>query len=145
MSFMSPSSDRRYFDEKSIPDDVWRVLRTASILSIAEFRVFEIAYHRWFGDHATEKTIERFFVPYMFEDRVPMWVRAFCFRVINEHESGTLEPREYGIAPLVSSREQQVRGLEFLFWIAVGLVTLFLISDAASQLLGNKCVLPPCY
>ncbi|MFP4537139.1 MAG: hypothetical protein ACLFPA_02445 [Dichotomicrobium sp.] len=145
MFYPSPSSDRRYFDENSIPDDVWRVLRTASILSIAEFRVFEIAYHRWFGDFATEKTIERYFVPYMFEDRVPMWVRAFCSHVISKYNDDMLEPREFGIVPPSTSREQQVRGAEIAFWIVVGLVTLFLLSDAASQLLGTECMLPPCY
>ena len=145
MSYPNRSGDRRHFDENSIPDDIWRVLRTASILNIGEFRVFEIAYHRWFGDYAAEKTIERFFVPYMFEDRIPMWVRAFCSHVLSEHECGTLEPRKYGIMSPVPTREQQLRGLEYLFWIFVGLVVLFLLADAASELLPTKCLLPPCY
>lgn len=139
------STNRRYFDENSIPDDVWQVLRTASILNISEFRVFEIAYHRWFGNYATEEAIECYFVPYMFEDHVPMWVRAFCSHVMNEYECGTLELRHYGITPPVSTWEQQLRGLEYLIWIIVALVVLFLFTDAASELLPNKCLFPPCY
>ncbi len=139
------SKNRRFFDENNIPDDVWQVLRTASILNIGEFRVFEIAYHRWFGNYATEEAIECHFVPYMFEDRVPMWVRAFCFHVLSNYEYGTLELRRYGITPPVSTKDQQFRSLEYLIWIFAALVVLFLLADATSELLPNKCIFPPCY
>ena len=51
--------DKRFFDEKRIPDDVWVVLRASSALSVGEFKVFQIAYKEWFGKEADEDWIER--------------------------------------------------------------------------------------
>lgn len=135
----------RFFDEKQIPDDVWRVLRTASILSIGEFRVFELAYKNWYGETATESAIEGFFIPYMFQDRVPPWVRHYCTRVINDDASGSLDPVSLGVSLREATQEDRWRGIEYLLWIASAMIVLFILADTAAKLIQTKCVLPPCY
>lgn len=137
--------DLRFFDEKQIPEDVWRVARTASLLSVGEFRVFELAYRQWFGEPATEAAIERFFIPYMFHDRVPTWVRHYCTQVIDQYRDGSFEPEAFGVKFAEATREQQWRGFEYMLWIVSAMIMMFILADATAQLLRAKCVLPPCY
>lgn len=141
---LSKFKDRRYFDEKSIPNDVWAVLRTASILNVGEFRVFQIAYREWYGEDGDEQTIERFYTPYMFKEIVPLWVRHFCKRVQKWDEDGTLDPVELGIVARPSTSEQKWRGIEAFFWIFGSLLILILIADIAARISDLKCGFPPC-
>ncbi len=142
---LKPSPDRRFFDEKSIPADVWSVLRTASLLSVGEFRVFEIAYEQWFGEKGSEDEIERYFVGYMFKDRVPPWVRHFTNRVAQLDKEGTLDPAAFGIARRRESSEQQSRGYDFLFIAFAALFLLILLSEWTARVLKYQCMFPPCY
>lgn len=145
MSILKHAGERRFFDEKKIPLDVWQVLRTAAVLSIPEFRVFEIAYKQWFGEDTDEATIESHFVPYMFKDAVPMWVRHFCKRVLKLDKDGTLNPTEFGITSPVATREQQSRGVEFMILAVASIVTLVLLAELAAQAMKLNCMFPPCY
>ncbi len=87
--------------EKSIPLDVRSVLDTAAMLQVTEFNLFRIAYRRWHGCDASERSIEKFFVPYMFRSIVPYWVRQLCRHVLQADAEGTLDPAEFGItAPM---------------------------------------------
>ena len=121
MAHKAANTPVRYFDEKSIPKDVWDVLRAAALLNIGEFRVFELAYRNWFGTTPREKTIERYFVPYMFNKSVPGWVRHFCREIIDRDAGNSLDPRLYGIQPKLPSNE--------LFWKGtlgfVGIIVTF--------------------
>ncbi|MCG8561482.1 MAG: hypothetical protein MI824_16910 [Hyphomicrobiales bacterium] len=137
--------DRRYFDEKDIPDDVWSVLRTASVLNVGEFRVFQLAHKEWYAEEADEKTIERFFTQYMFNEIVPLWVRHFCQKVLRLEDEGMLDPAALGIvSPQQASREQKWRGVEATFWIFGSLLILIFIAEIASRISELACRFPPC-
>lgn len=144
---MSPTSpeDRRYFDEHKIPNDVWSVLRAAALLSVGEFRVFQIAYKEWFGEDGEEKLIEKYFVGYMFNDIVPPWVRHFCKKVMERDSEGTLDPEEYGVVRSAATREQVNKGLEAIMWITGAMIVLFILGEGAAQVLRLQCMFPPCY
>lgn len=83
--------------EKSIPLDTRNVLDAAAVLQVTEFHLFQIAYRHWYGRHASERSIERFFVPYMFRSVVPYWVRQLCRRVLRASAEGKLNPAEFGL------------------------------------------------
>jgi hypothetical protein len=137
--------DRRYFDEKNIPIDVWSVLRASSLLSVGEFRVFEIAYEDWYGEPGKEKMIEKYFTPYMFESIVPVWVRHFCKKVLKLDDEGVLDPEEFGIIRNAATPHQINKGLEAMMWIIGFMIVLFLIGEGTSQALWLQCMFPPCY
>jgi len=144
---MSPArpEDRRYFDEHKIPNDVWSVLRAAALLSVGEFRVFEIAYKDWYGEDGEEKTLEKHFVGYMFNDIVPPWVRHFCKKVMDLDNEGTLNPEEFGVVNEMASRHQINKGLEAIMWITGAMIVLFVLGEGAAQMLRLQCMFPPCY
>lgn len=137
--------DKRYFDEKKIPGDVWSVLRTASVLSVGEFRVFEIAYEQWFGEKGEEAAIERHFIPYMFKDVVPMWVRHFCTRVLQLDEEDNLDPANFGIVRRRATKEQLNKGIEYILWIVVVFILMIMAIEAMDGYIKVHCMFPPCY
>ena len=136
---------RRYFDEHKIPIDVWSVLRASSLLSVGEFRVFEIAYEDWYGESGEEKIIEKHFTGYMFNDIVPPWVRHFCKKVLTLDDEGELNPKDFGIVRKAATRQQFNKGLEAIMWLVAFMIVLFLIGEGSSQLLWLQCMFPPCY
>ena len=131
----SEKQPRRYFDEKKIPIDVWSVLRASSLLSVGEFRVFEIAYEDWYGQSGEETMIEKHFTGYMFNDIVPPWVRHFCKKILKLDDEGTLDPKDFGIVRKAASRQQINKGLEAIMWLVAFMIVLFLIGEGSSQLL----------
>ena len=145
MNQATKPNDERHFDEKQIPIDVWHVLRTAALLNVPEFRVFEIAYTRWFGESGTENTIEEFYLPYMFSDVVPACVRHFCDQVLDDDHAGTLNPRDYGIEERKATAKQKNRGYEFLIVAVASLTIIILLSELAAQSMKLQCMFPPCY
>ncbi len=137
--------DRRYFDEKKIPPDVWDVLKTASVLSVGEFRVFEIAYEQWFGEKGDEKTIENFFMPYMFKSIVPIWVRQFCERILKLDHQGALNPVEFGVVgDPPATRDQKWQGVEAFTWVIGITMALIFVSHLTAQMTKVTCGFPPC-
>lgn len=132
--------------DRHIPRDVRHVLRTAALLSIGEFEVFRLAWTHWYGREGDEATIEAHFLPYMFGDRVPHWVRSFTRKVLSSEREGNLDPALLGVhQPRYDPREAH-RGRFFLLVIAMTLVTLFLAARLAAPLLGiSECIFPPCY
>lgn len=141
----SHSDEKRFFDENRIPNDVWSVLRTASLLSVGEFRVFELAYEQWYGERGEEKAIEKYFTSYMFNDIVPIWVRHFCKKVVLLDREDALDPAEFGIVRPASTRSQQNRGLEFIMALVLVMMVIFFVAENAAKLLKLQCTLPPCY
>lgn len=137
----------RFFDEHDIPDDVMLVLRAASLLETGEFTVFEIAYRQWFGETGDEKTIERHFVRYMFNDIVPAWVCHFARRVLDLDHRDALDPGVFGLAPRQPDRGAQQRGAAHFLWIAIVMIVLIVAARvAADSFPGTRaCMLPPCY
>lgn len=43
----------------------------------SEFDVFKAAHKNWFEKPVTDREIERFFVPYLFYQEAPHWVRHY--------------------------------------------------------------------
>ncbi len=139
------SKEKRFFDEGRIPEDVWGVLSSASLLSIGEFRVFEIAYEQWYGEAGDEKHIEKHFTSYMFNDIVPVWVRHFCKKIVKLDDEDALDPAEFGVVHGAATMEQRNRGLEFIAALMFILIAFFFIGESAAKVLQLQCMFPPCY
>lgn len=107
------------------------VIQAAGALRLKEFDFFRLAYLRWWGREAQEKTLERTFADYMFHEVVPPWVRHLSREVIRCIESDTLNPVSLG-ATLYRHRESPPRLLR-LHVAAAGalLLALFLLIFAA--------------
>ena len=79
--------------------DLRSVADAASILQLREFDLFRAAWQNWFGEAPDDKVVERHFVDdYMFNQRIPHWVRHFARRVIADAQYGEVDPRRFGIA-----------------------------------------------
>jgi hypothetical protein len=132
---------KQYFDE-DIRDDVRAVLDISALLGISEFRLFHLAYRFWYGDDAAEETIERYFIPYMFHDAVPPWVRHFTNHVTSRAGEGRLDPAEYGIARRFATNADIRRGRAFALGLVTAMVMLVLLAELAGE---QYCLFPPCY
>lgn len=131
---------------EDIPDDVLQVLDTSALLSVSEFRVFDLAYASWYGRKADEDTLERHFLPYMFQDTVPPWVRFFTRKVLELERRGRLDPSALGVVQPRTSAGDVARGRVYAFTIGSSLIALFLLAKLAAPLLGiDGCWFPPCY
>ena len=134
------------WSQDDTPEDVLQVIRTSAILSISEFRLFDLAYASWYGRDGDEETIERHFLPYMFGDVVPPWVRSFTRRVLELERQDRLEPRDLGIVPPAADEGDVFRGRYYAFIIALALITLYILANLTAPLLGlEDCYFPPCY
>lgn len=87
-----------------LPEDAQGVVDAAWALRISEFDLFRLAYRRWHHREADEKALEDVFVRYMFEQRVPPWVRHFCREVLARAAARALDPKDFG-AHTVRRRE----------------------------------------
>ncbi|MFQ5785281.1 MAG: hypothetical protein ACE5H8_10715 [Alphaproteobacteria bacterium] len=132
---------KKYFDE-NVPDDVQAVLDVSALLGIPEFRLFDIAYRFWYGEGADEKTIERYFIPYMFQDVVPLWVRHFTHHVRSLGRQGRLDKTAFGIQRRVATSESVQRGRVYALTLLTVLVVLLLLAELAAD---QFCLFPPCY
>lgn len=134
------------FDENIRPD-VQAVLDAAALLDITEYDVFHLAYARWHGERADEGTMEPFFVAYMFNEVVPLWVRHFARLVQELARVGTLDKMALGVDLLPSTRRMVRLGVRYSVGIVLALLTLLVFAQFASQFidLGTRCFFPPCY
>jgi len=128
------------------PPDVLDVLRTSGLLGVSEFRVFELAYTHWYGVATDERAIERHFVPYMFREQVPPWVRAFTRKVLALEQAGTLDPAGFGIEREQSTTRDLVSGLFSAVFIVAAMTVLVLLAKVTAERLGlAECLFPPCF
>jgi hypothetical protein len=146
----SPSEMRQrrlFFDEKKMPSDVADVLEAAGLLEVTEFELFRIAYCRWHGAAIGDRELERFYLPYMFHNRVPLWARQLAREVIARAEAGHLDPRAYGVLPRPLSMDMYNQGLRYFLWITVILGTLLTGAATVAELAPwyQSCYFPPCY
>ncbi len=58
-------------------NDTQAVLTAAHTLDISEFELFNLAYQNWHGQRAETRQLEAVFVRYLFEAKIPHWVRHF--------------------------------------------------------------------
>lgn len=134
------------FDEQLRPD-IHSVLDAAAILDITEFELFRLAYARWHGGEAEEQSLEPFFVAYMFNDVVPLWVRDFARLVQRNCQQGTLNSQEMGVDLRPCTPQMVRKGTRFAVTIVTVMATLIVLAEVAAQLLelGARCMFPPCY
>lgn len=139
-------SSRMFPGRDSTPQDVLDVLGVANLLGVGEFRLFELAYESWYGLAGDEKTIERSFLPYMFHDRVPHWVRAFTRRIERLEETGQLDPTELGIVPRTPTLRGRATGVVCALGIFAALAVLVALAKVTAESLGlADCLFPPCF
>jgi len=60
------------------PADTDCVVSAANYLEVSEFAIFNDAYTAWYGKTAPEKQVEKVFVQYLQENKVPFWVRNYA-------------------------------------------------------------------
>ena len=70
--------ERKEYD----PADTDCVISAANFLEISEFNIFSNAYKAWYGRDAAEKQVERVFIQYLQENKVPFWVRNYARDVV---------------------------------------------------------------
>lgn len=63
---------------RDITNDTQTVLTAAYALDISEFELFHLAYQNWHGQRAETRQLEAVFVGYLFEAKIPHWVRHFA-------------------------------------------------------------------
>ena len=99
----------RPLEPQQLSDDARGVLDAAYVLRVSEFDLFRLAYRRWYGGDAETKWLEQVFARYMFQQKVPIWVRQFCRDVLARRAASSVEGhafdrREFG-ADTVPRRE----------------------------------------
>ena len=119
-------------DEDQLAPDESLVLETSSLLQITEFRLFELAYERWFGAPAPAPVMERHFCAYMFGAISPLWVRQYCRDVLEKDRTGTLDPRDFGVVPHRTTEGMLQQGIRYaltLLFVLGGLhLAAFLVA-----------------
>ena len=138
---------RLFFDEKSMPSDVADVLEAAALLQVTEFEFFHLAYRRWYGAEIGDDGLERHYLPYMFKQQVPIWVRHLAREVIDRADQDMLDPRAFGVQPRPLTMDMYNRGLRAVLWIAVIMGTLLTGAATVAELMPwyQTCYFPPCY
>lgn len=135
-----------FFRRVRTPPDIKAVLETSGLLAVSEFRVFELAYVNWYGVETDEKTIERHFLPYMFREEVPHYVRAFTRTILGLERADRLDPRDFGIEPDRRTIRGVVSGLFYSLCIGLAMTVLVILAKVTAERLGlTECMFPPCF
>lgn len=122
------------------------VLDASALLDVPEFELFRLAYRHWFGNDISETELESCFVAYMFERRVPFWVRYFAKEVLDKGREGTLDPVDFGVRPAAATIKGRQRGIRYLVVAVLVVFVLVLIAHFTARLIpGLDCFFPPCY
>ncbi len=121
------------YDDDDIEQDTLDVLSASSILEITEFRLFELAYERWFGEPPVQEKLESVYTLYMFRESAPFWVRQFCREVLARDKNGVLDPTEFGVFPTPHSETMLQRGLSYGMVVLFVMLTLHLIAILVSK------------
>jgi hypothetical protein len=108
--------------EESFCDDSEAVCFISSILEVSEYRLFEIAFVKWFGRETSVECMENYFWHYVETGFVPYWLRDLVRKALQNNTKGALNPQEYGIETRQSSPAQRRLG-----WVVITLLTCLLI------------------
>jgi hypothetical protein len=76
------------------PADTDCVVSASNYLEVSEFAIFSDAYTEWYGKEASEKQVEKVFVQYLLENRVPFWVRNYARSRVQEESVLTKQANE---------------------------------------------------
>jgi hypothetical protein len=82
--------ERKEYD----PADTDCVVSAANYLEVSEFAIFKDAYSAWYGKEVPEKQVEKIFVEYLQENKVPFWVRNYARNRVQEESALTLKTDE---------------------------------------------------
>ena len=82
--------ERKEYD----PADTDCVVSAANYLEVSEFAIFKDAYSAWYGKEVPEKQVEKIFVEYLQENKVPFWVRNYARNRVQEEYTLTLKTDE---------------------------------------------------
>ena len=127
-SWVKSVQNKQYFDE-DLEQDSLDLLAAAAALEVKEFKLFELAYREWYGTRPLNHVIEAHFTNYMFHKIIPSWVRSYSRRVVELHDAGELDPREFGIYKPLPSKRLVLIGKAFsAFLVVVYLVFMYLVN-----------------
>lgn len=121
------------YDDDDIEQDTLDVLSASSILEITEFRLFELAYERWFGEPPLEEKMESVYTRYMFRANAPFWVRQFCREVMVRERMGILDPTDFGVFRAPEAETMVQRGIGYSLVVLLVMLTLHLIAVLVSK------------
>ena len=76
------------------PADTDCVISAANYLEVSEFAIFRDAYTSWYGKEIPEKQVEKIFVEYLQENKVPFWVRNYARNRVQEESALTRKADE---------------------------------------------------
>ncbi|TDY02589.1 hypothetical protein [Thiohalophilus thiocyanatoxydans] len=135
------------FPDKPLPPDRQVLLDAVGMLDISEFRLFELAYYAWYGEHARPEKLDEDFARYMFREEVPFWVRHYARDVLKKAQQQT--PDETTTETMLSptARSGLRRGLRLFSGLVLLLLFLIVLASHSPEwmLFGAQCYFPPCY
>lgn len=137
-----------FFHDDPLSDDALLVLNAAAKLDTTEFRLFELAYKDWYGRLCKNSVMESYFTPYMFDNIVPFWVRAFCRKVLAFHGDSQKARSTFGLRILKATKGNKMFGLIYaVILVACLLFLVYIFSVPADSLpeFLKECYFPPCY
>ena len=76
------------------PADTDSVVSAANYLEVSEFTMFKDAHTSWYGREVPEEQIEKIFVQYLQENKVPFWVRSYARSVVPDEVALTGQAKE---------------------------------------------------
>ncbi len=107
-------------NELAVIDDAQQVEEAAAILDVSEFRLFELAYHDWFGEFAKENNLESAYMPYVVCGTVPCWLRHFSRQTLQLcDEAGLFLPDLSVHANTVGSALRSIEVWSFILFLSV--------------------------
>jgi hypothetical protein len=126
-------------------DDSQQVLEVAGLLDISEFRLFQLAFVRWYGHAPDRYSLEWEFEAYMFYQKVPFWVRYFCREAISQERAGQFDPERFGVHPSPGNRRSMLMGIIFATVPIIVLLILLLLGYSFPESGAQRgCITPPC-
>jgi hypothetical protein len=135
-----------FCEEDALPTDVLAVIKSSALLGISEFRLFQLAYRSWHGTDVSDETIEAYFIPYMFREEVPHWVRHFTRTVLDREQAGCLDPSQFGVAGKTPTPWDVVRGHLYVLGLMAILAGLLMFAAVSAEWIDlPHCYFPPCY
>ncbi len=100
--------------------DAQQVEAAAAILNVSEFRLFELAYHDWFGVLAKESNLESAYMPYVMTGAVPCWLRHFSRKTLQLcDEAGLFLPGLSASANTFVSALKSIEVWSFILFLSV--------------------------
>ncbi|MFQ5764974.1 MAG: hypothetical protein ACE5GT_08605 [Rhodospirillales bacterium] len=115
------------------------VVRAAEALGISEYDFFRLAFRRWSGREADNHALEQAFVAYMFHQSVPAWVRHLSREVLEQLDTGTLDPEAFGVSGF-KRRYPLPRLGRFSWRLMAGVMVILLLMSLDTTYVRNPSV-----